>query len=106
MVHYHQPAENAGILCGHHALEPFYYNPDFVTPSNIVARDSDESVVSEILKHHFSDPKNKLLLVKCLIDETPGDTWGNRWTLKDVEAFHHYYGKRRCQAQIDVQRLN
>ena len=43
-------------------LKPFYYDPDFVTPLNIAARDSDESVVSDILEHDFSDP-NKLWLV-------------------------------------------
>ena len=55
-------------------LTPFY-DPEFVTPLNIAARDSDESVVSIILKHDFSDTKNKLWLVKWLIDEPPGGTW-------------------------------
>jgi len=45
-------------------LKPFYYDHDFVTPLNLATRDSDESVVSEILEHDFSDPKNKLWLVK------------------------------------------
>ena len=45
-------------------LKPFYYYPDSVTPLNIPARDSDESVVSKILEHDFSDPKKKLRLVK------------------------------------------
>ena len=44
-------------------LKTFYYDPDVVTPLNIAARDSDESVVSDILEHDFSDPKNKLWLV-------------------------------------------
>ena len=71
-------------------LKPFYYDPDFVTPLNIAVRDSEESVVSEIVEHDFSDPTNKLWLVKWLVDEPPGGTWENRETLKDVEAFHHY----------------
>ena len=41
------------------------------------------------MEHDFSEPKNKLWLVKWLIDEPPGGTWENRETLKDVEAFHH-----------------
>ena len=55
-------------------LKPFYYNSESVIPLNIAARDSDESVVSEMLEHDFSDPENKLWQVKWLIDE-PGGTW-------------------------------
>ena len=53
-------------------LKPFYYDPDFVTPLNIAVRDSEESVVSEIVEHDFSDPTNKQWLVKWLVDEPPG----------------------------------
>ena len=79
-------------------MKPFYYDPEFVTPLNIAARESDKSVVSEILEHDFSDPKNKLWLVKWLIDEPPGDTWENRETLKDVEAFHQYCAANKLNA--------
>jgi len=53
-------------------LKPFFYDPDFVTPLNIATWDSDESVVSEILEHDFSDPNNKLWLVKWLIGRHVG----------------------------------
>jgi len=79
-------------------LKPFYYDPDFVTPLNIAVRDSEESVVSEIVEHDFSDPTNKLWLVKWLVDEPPGGTWENRETLKDVEAFHHYCAAHKLNA--------
>jgi hypothetical protein len=65
---------------------------------NIATRDSDESVVSEILEHDFSDPSNKPWLMKWLIDEPPGGTWENRETLKDVEAFHHYCAANKLNA--------
>lgn len=79
-------------------LKPFYYDPDFVTPLKVSARDSEESVVSEIVEHDFSDPTNKLWLVKWLVDEPPGGTWENRETLKDVEAFHHYCAAHKLNA--------
>ena len=73
---------------------------DFVTPLNITARDSDESVVSKFLDHDFSDPKNnnKLCLVKWLIEQPPGGTWENRETLNDVEAFHHFCAAKKLNA--------
>ena len=79
-------------------LKPFYYDPDFVTPLNIAVRDSEESVVSEIVEHDFSDPTNKLWLVKWLVDEPPGGTWENRQTLKDIEVFHHYCAAHKLNA--------
>ena len=71
MVYHHQPGDDEGILCRHHAFEAFYYDLDFVTPWNIAGRDSDKSVVSKVLEHDFSDPKNKLWLVKWLVNESP-----------------------------------
>ena len=79
-------------------MKPFYYDPDFVTPLNIAARVKDESVVSEIVDHDFSDLTNKLWLVKWLVDEPPGGTWETRETLKDVEAFHHYCAAHKLNA--------
>ena len=54
------PGDNKRILtCRYHALEAFLLRP-IVTPLNVAKRDRDETVVSKILDHDFSDPKNKL----------------------------------------------
>ena len=42
----------------------FYYDPKFVTPINVAARDTNEYVVKQILKHDFTDPNKKLWLVQ------------------------------------------
>jgi hypothetical protein len=71
-------------------LRPFYFDPDFVTPLNVAAKDTDEHVVKKILRHDFSDPANKRWLVLWAVDETEEETWEPLEVLKDVEAFHHY----------------
>ena len=40
-------------------LPTFYYDPTYVTPRNIAVKDTDEKVVDMIVKHNFSDPKDK-----------------------------------------------
>jgi hypothetical protein len=73
-------------------LRPFYFDPNFVTPLNIAAKDADEHIVKKILAHDFSDPANKLWRVLWAMDgDTEEETWETREVLKDVEAFHHYY---------------
>jgi hypothetical protein len=47
-------------------------------------------VVKRILKHDFTDPNNKLLLVQWQLDGDEDETWEPFEVLKDVEAFHHY----------------
>ena len=34
---------------------PFYFDPNYVTPLNIAAKDTDEYDVEKILSHDFSD---------------------------------------------------
>jgi len=67
-------------------LKPFYFDPNYVTPINIATRDTDKSVVSQILEHDFIDTDNKLWLVQWFGDDAPSNTWENHSTLKDAEA--------------------
>jgi len=45
-------------------LRQFSYDSKFVTPINLAARDTNEYVVKQILRHDFTDPKKKLWLVQ------------------------------------------
>ena len=58
-------------------IRPFYYDPAYVTPLNIAVKDTDETVVDMIVKHDFSDPKDKKRLVRW-ITEPPSETWETR----------------------------
>ena len=71
-------------------LRPFYYDPQYVTPINVAARDTNEYVVKRILKHVFTDSNKKLWLVQWQLDGDEDETWEPFEVLKDVEAFHHY----------------
>jgi hypothetical protein len=70
-------------------LRPFYYDPKFLTPIHVAARDTNEYVVKQILKHDFTDPNNKLWLVQWQLGGDEDETWEPFDVLKDVEAFHH-----------------
>ena len=71
-------------------LRPFYYDPKFVTPINVAARDTNEYVVKRILKHDFTDPNNKLWLGQWQLGGDKDETWEPFEVLKNAEAFHHY----------------
>jgi hypothetical protein len=71
-------------------LRPFYYDPNFVTPLNIAAKDASESVVEKIVTHDFSDPLDKKWLVRWAGDSQPDETWERYDNLKNVEVFQHY----------------
>ena len=45
-------------------IRPFYFDPNYVTPLNIAAKDTDEYVEKIILEHDFSDCNDKRWLVK------------------------------------------
>jgi hypothetical protein len=62
-------------------LRPFYYDPNFVTPLNIAAKDSEESVVEKIVTHDFSNVMNKKWLVHWAGDSQPDETWETNETL-------------------------
>ena len=47
---------------------PFYFDPTYVTPLNIVVKDTDETVVDTIIQHNFSDPHEKTWLVRWVFD--------------------------------------
>jgi len=66
-----KPGDKVGILCGHHALEAFLLRPGFC--NTIEHRCGTPREVRKILEHDFSDPKNKLWLVKWLwlVDRRP-----------------------------------
>ena len=70
-------------------IRPFYYDPTYVTPLNIAVKDTDETVVDMIVKHDFSDPKDKKWSVRW-VTEQPSETWETYENLKNVDAFHHY----------------
>ena len=55
-------------------IRPFYYDPTYVTPLNIAVKDTDETVVDMIVKHDFSDPKDKKWLVRWVTDPS-SETW-------------------------------
>ena len=38
-------------------IRPFYFDPNYVTPLQIAAKDTDEYVVENILAHDFLDYK-------------------------------------------------
>jgi hypothetical protein len=85
-------------------LRPFIFDPRFVTPINIAAKDTDETVVKKILSHDFSDPDNKRWRVLwALEDGKEEETWETREVLKDVEAFHHYCATHRLNAFLPRQ---
>ena len=71
-------------------LRPFYYDPKFVMPINVAARDRNEYVVKQILKHDLTGPNNKLWLVQWQLDDDEDETWEPFEVLEDVEVFHHY----------------
>ena len=58
-------------------LKPFYFDPQYVTPLNIATRDTDESVVLQILEHDFSDTENKLWTVQWYGEDPPSSSWEN-----------------------------
>ena len=67
---------------------PFYFDPAYVIPLNIVVKDAHEFVVEGIVCHDFTNVTRNSLFV--------GPVWDTRNLenydmLKDVEAFHHYY---------------
>ena len=76
-------------------LRPFYYDPEYVTPLNVAAKDTDEEVVQEILQHDFSDFNDKRWLVRWGGDQRFEDSWERFHTLKDVEVFQHYCASRQ-----------
>jgi len=41
-------------------LKQFHYDPLYITQLNIVAKDTDKTVVQAIPAYDFSDPMNKL----------------------------------------------
>ena len=45
-------------------IRPFYFDPNYVTPLNIAAKDTDEYVMEKFLPHDFSDYNDKRWLVK------------------------------------------
>jgi hypothetical protein len=67
-------------------IRPFNFDPNYVTPLNIAAKDTDEYVVEKILAHDFSDFNDKRWLVKWASTEASNETWEIYETLKDVEA--------------------
>jgi hypothetical protein len=71
-------------------IRPFYFDPNYVTPLNIAAKDTDEYVVEKILAHDFSDFNDKRWLVKWASTEASNETWETYETLKDVEVFQQY----------------
>jgi hypothetical protein len=77
-------------------IRPFFFDPKYVTPLNIAAKDSDEHVVKKILAHDFSDPTNKKWRVLWVLDEdNEEETWEPLEVLKHVEAFNHYCATHR-----------
>jgi hypothetical protein len=71
-------------------LRPFYFDPDYVTPLNIAAKDTAEEVVEKIVNHDFSDYNDKRWLVRWAGNGQPEETWERYDNLKDVEAFQQY----------------
>jgi hypothetical protein len=85
-------------------LRTFYFDPNFVTPINVAARDTDENVVRKILDHDFSDPNNKRWRVLwSLEDGKEEETWETHEVLKNVEAFHHYCATHKLNAFLPKQ---
>ena len=58
-------------------LRPFYFDPNYVTPLNIAANDTNEYVVEMIVDHDFSDNNDKRWLLRWSETETPDDTREN-----------------------------
>jgi hypothetical protein len=68
-------------------LRPFYFDPEYVTPLNIAAKDKNEEVIEKIIQHDFSDLSAKRWLVRWHGGE---ETWERFDNLRNVEAFQHY----------------
>jgi hypothetical protein len=71
-------------------LRPFFFDPDFVNPLNVAAKDTGENVVVAILRHDFSDLNDKRWLVRWEIDGILEESWETYDNLKNVEVFQHY----------------
>ena len=61
-------------------IGPFYFDPNYVIPLNIVAKDTNEYFVETILVHDFSDYNR--WLVKWASTEASNETWETYETLK------------------------
>jgi hypothetical protein len=79
-------------------LKPFYFDPQYITPLNIATKDTDETIVEQVIAHNFEDPYNKTWLVRWFGDAQPKETWTTHDNLKDVEAFHHYCAAHKLNA--------
>jgi transposase InsO family protein len=71
-------------------LRPFFFDPEFVNPLNVAAKDTGENVVVAILRHDFSDLNDKRWLVRWEIDGVLEESWETYDNLKNVEVFQHY----------------
>jgi hypothetical protein len=71
-------------------LKPFYYDPDYVTPINIAAKDNNEFVIESILDHGEDEGNNMLWKIRWQGYDESEDTWEPYQNLKDVELFHNY----------------
>jgi hypothetical protein len=71
-------------------LKPFYYDPKYVTPLNIAARDDNEFIVEKIIDHEVNEDGTMLWRVRWLGYNESDDTWETLSTLQDVEQFHIY----------------
>jgi len=71
-------------------LKPFYYDPDYITPLNIAAKDNNEFVLESILDHGEDEGGNMLWKIRWSGYDETEDTWEPFDNLKDVELFHKY----------------
>jgi hypothetical protein len=82
-----------GVISEAHVqhLKPFYYDPKYVEPLNIAAKDNNEFIVGDIITHE-PDPTtgNILWRVRWHGYDESEDTWEPFETLCDVEKFHSY----------------
>ena len=53
---------------------PFYFDPTYVTLLSIAVNDAGETVMDMIVQLDFSDPQDKMWLVRWLSDP-PSETW-------------------------------
>jgi hypothetical protein len=81
-----------GSISEHHVtqLKPFYYDPKFVQPLNIAARDHNEYIVESILDHRINDDHSISLHIAWEGYDDSFNTWEPIENFLEVEKFHDY----------------
>jgi hypothetical protein len=71
-------------------LKPFYYDPSYVNPLIIAAKDNNEFIVDKIIDHAFDEDGIPFWRVHWSGYDESEDTWEPLENLQQVDQFHIY----------------